>query len=312
MNEELDALKERDKLTQYDIDRANMKYEIALKQIALEEAQQNKSTMRLRRDSQGNYTYQYVADGDQIGQLQDELATLKNELYNFDLEHYRDNLDQILEVYQEFQEKMKEAAQINDPEERAAMELLLQEQYGELINGLVEQNETVRLNLHESAFVELTDLHESTFGKLADLYNIDLDNFQNLSSKEQDILLGQMIPQWNSGVQHMADTFAEEGGFVPTCIDAMEQLKIATRAYEQDLNEVQQAAGQNFGDVQRGIDETKVETEELIQDNRTLIQTYQDQLNAVQNVINELQSLCSQYNAAKIAAQQAAEAAYNY
>lgn len=301
MNEELDALREKDKLTQYDIDRANMKYEIALKQIALEEAQQNKSTMRLRRDSQGNYTYQYVADNDQIGQLQDELTTLKNELYNFDLEHYRDNLDQVLEIYQEFQEKMKEAAQINDPEERAAMELLLQEQYGELINGLVEQNETIRLNLHESAFTEL-----------ADLYNTDLNNFQSLTSEEQEVLLGQMIPQWDSGIQHMSDTFAGEGGFIPTCKDAMEQLNAATEIYEQDLNQVQQAAGQDFGDVQRGIDETKTKTEELIQDNGILIQTYQDQLNAIQNVINELQSLCSQYNAVKIAAQQAAEAAYNY
>ena len=301
MNEELDALREKDKLTQYDIDRANMKYEIALKQIALEEAQQNKSTMRLRRDSQGNYTYQYVADNDQIGQLQDELTALKNELYNFDLEHYRDNLDQVLEIYQEFQEKMKEAAQINDPEERAAMELLLQEQYGELINGLVEQNETIRLNLHESAFTEL-----------ADLYNTDLNNFQSLTSEEQEVLLGQMIPQWDSGIQHMADTFAGEGGFVPTCKDAMEQLNAATETYEQDLNQVQQAAGQDFGDVQRGIDDTKTKTEELIQDNGVLIQTYQDQLNEVRKVINELQSLCSQYNAVKIAAQQAAEAAYNY
>ena len=301
MNEELNALREKDKLTQYDIDRANMKYEIALKQIALEEAQQNKSTMRLRRDSQGNYTYQYVADNDQIGQLQDELTTLKNELYNFDLEHYRDNLDQVLEIYQEFQEKMKEAAQINDPEERAAMELLLQEQYGELINGLVEQNETIRLNLHESAFTEL-----------ADLYNTDLNNFQSLTSEEQEVLLGQMIPQWDSGIQHMADTFAGEGGFVPTCKDAMEQLNAATETYEQDLNQVQQAAGQDFGDVQRGINDTKTKTEELIQDNGVLIQTYQDQLNEVRKVINELQSLCSQYNAVKIAAQQAAEAAYNY
>lgn len=301
MNEELDALREKDKLTQYDIDRANMKYEIALKQIALEEAQQNKSTMRLRRDSQGNYTYQYVADNDQIGQLQDELTTLKNELYNFDLEHYRDNLDQVLEIYQEFQEKMKEAAQINDPEERAAMELLLQEQYGELINGLVEQNETIRLNLHESAFTEL-----------ADLYNTDLNNFQSLTSEEQEVLLGQMIPQWDSGIQHMADTFAGEGGFIPTCKDAMEQLNAATETYEQDLNQVQQAAGQNFGDIQRGIDDTKTKIEELIQDNGVLIQTYQDQLNEVRKVINELQSLCSQYNSVKIAAQQAAEAAYNY
>ena len=257
--------------------------------------------MRLRRDSQGNYTYQYVADNDQIGQLQDELTTLKNELYNFDLEHYRDNLDQVLEIYQEFQEKMKEAAQINDPEERAATELLLQEQYGELINGLVEQNETIRLNLHESAFTEL-----------ADLYNTDLNNFQSLTSEEQEVLLGQMIPQWDSGIQHMADTFAGEGGFVPTCKDAMEQLNAATETYEQDLNQVQQAAGQDFGDVQRGIDDAKTKTEELIQDNGVLIQTYQDQLNEVRKVINELQSLCSQYNAVKIAAQQAAEAAYNY
>lgn len=301
MNEELDALREKDKLTQYDIDRANMKYEIALKQIALEEAQQNKSTMRLRRDSQGNYTYQYVADNDQIGQIQDELTTLKNELYNFDLEHYRDNLDQVLEIYQEFQEKMKEAAQINDPEERAAMELLLQEQYGELINGLVEQNETIRLNLHESAFTEL-----------ADLYNTDLNNFQSLTSEEQEVLLGQMIPQWDSGIQHMSDTFAGEGGFIPTCKDAMEQLNAATETYEQDLNQVQQAAGQDFGDVQRGIDDTKTKTEELIQDNGVLIQTYQDQLNEVRKVINELQSLRSEYDSVKIAAQQAAEAAYNY
>ena len=110
----------------------------------------------------------------------------------------------------------------------------------------------------------------------------------------------------------MADTFAGEGGFIPTCKDAMEQLNAATETYEQDLNQVQQAAGQNFGDVQRGIDDTKTKTEELIQDNGVLIQTYQDQLNEVRKVINELQSLCSQYNAVKIAAQQAAEAAYNY
>ena len=45
------------KLTQYDVDRANALYDIKLKEIALEEAQQNKSQMRLRRDSSGNYSY---------------------------------------------------------------------------------------------------------------------------------------------------------------------------------------------------------------------------------------------------------------
>ncbi len=305
MEQEVSALKEKDKLTQYDIDRANMKYEIALKQIALEEAQQNKSTMRLRRDSQGNYTYQYVADDDQVGQIEDELAALKNELYNFDLEHYRDNLDQVLSIWTEFQEKMAEAALINDPEERQERELLLREQYGELINGLVEQNEDIRMNLHESAFTEL-----------ADLYNIEYSNFQQLSDEEKQIMMEQMIPQWDSAVQHMTDTFAGndegEGGFLPTCRDAFKQLDEITKQYQIDLGELEQSAGTNFENIKNGIDENIGKTQELIVNNDELIRSYQDQLSAIGAIISELQQLVSQYNAAKNAAIAATEAAYGY
>ncbi len=305
MEEEVAALKEKDKLTQYDIDRANMKYEIALKQIALEEAQQNKSTMRLRRDSQGNYTYQYVADNDQVGQIEDELSALKNELYNFDLEHYRDNLDQVLSIYTEFQEKMAEAALINDPEERQERELLLREQYGELINGLVEQNEDIRTNLHESAFTEL-----------ADLYGIEYANFQQLSEDEKTVMMEQMIPQWDSAVQHMTDTFAGndegEGGFLPTCRDAFKQLDEATKQYQTDLGELQQSAGTDFDNIRNGIDENIGKTQELITNNDELIRSYQDQLSAIGAVISELQQLVSQYNAARDAAIAATEAAYGY
>ena len=305
MEEEVAALKEKDKLTQYDIDRANMKYEIALKQIALEEAQQNKSTMRLRRDSQGNYTYQYVADNDQVGQIEDELSALKNELYNFDLEHYRDNLDQVLSIYTEFQEKMAEAALINDPEERQERELLLREQYGELINGLVEQNEDIRTNLHESAFTEL-----------ADLYGIEYANFQQLSEDEKTVMMEQMIPQWDSAVQHMTDTFAGndegEGGFLPTCRDAFKQLDEATKQYQTDLGELQQSAETDFDNIRNGIDENIGKTQELITNNDELIRSYQDQLSAIGAVISELQQLVSQYNAARDAAIAATEAAYGY
>lgn len=301
MEDELAALREKDKLTEYDVERANRKYEIALKQIALEEAQQNKSTMRLRRDSQGNYSYQYVADDDEVGKIGDELSALKNDLYNFDLEHYRDNLDQLYDIWEEFQEKMAEAAMINDPEERQARELLLREQYGELINGLVEQNETLRTNLHESAFDEL-----------ADLYNTDVSNFQQLATDEQDIMLSQMIPQWDSGIQHMADVFAGEGGFVPVCQESMENLDTVTKDYQTDLKELQESAGQDFGSIKDGIDETINKTQELITNNDDLIRKYQEELSAIGAVIQELQTLVQQYKAAKEEAIAATEAAYKY
>jgi hypothetical protein len=88
MDEQLTGLRERDRLTQYDVDRANKLYEIELARIALEEAQQNKSQMRLRRDSQGNYTYQYIADNDAITEAQNKVDDLYNSLYNFDKERF--------------------------------------------------------------------------------------------------------------------------------------------------------------------------------------------------------------------------------
>ena len=301
MNQEIKALQERDKLTQYDIERAEKKYQIALKQIALEEAQQNKSTMRLRRDSQGNYTYQFVEDQSATGKLRDELNDLYNQLYNFDLSHYKDNLDQILSNWTEYQDKMAEAAQINDPVKRVEKEMLIQEQYGQMINGLVEQNEQVRMNLYESGSTEL-----------AQLRNEDLENFQKLSDAEKDIMFGEMIPQWESGVQHMAEVFAGEGGFVPVCEDAINDLHDVTEQYEQDLKELEEAGNFSFEAIYNGIDNAIDYTQTLLEDNDELINKYGDELRAVQAVIDELDTLISKYRDAKTEALAATDAAYKY
>ena len=301
MEQELKALREKDKLTEYDIQRAEKKYDLTLKQIALEEAQQNKSQLRLRRDSQGNYTYQYVADADEISKAEEELAKARNELYNFDLEQYKDKLEQLYDVYAEYQDKMKEAAQINDPEERAARELLLQQQYGELINGLVAQNEDIRNNLYESAFAEL-----------AALRNQELTDFTNLTQAEKDLLMNDLIPEWDSGVQHMADVFAGEGGFIPVCEESMKQLDDATEEYEEELDALEDAAGVNFNQLAKGIDKNIRETQKLIEKNDELIDKYGEELDAIDSVMDELDELIERYEEAQEAAEAATEAAYEY
>lgn len=301
MEQEVEALKEKDKLTEYDIERAEKKYELTLKQIALEEAQQNKSQLRLRRDSQGNYTYQYVADEDEISKLEEELAAAQNELYNFDLEQYKDKLEQVYDVYEEFQDKMKEAAQINDPEERAERELLLQQQYGELINGLVAQNEDIRNNLYESAFAELAALRDQ-----------DLTDYTNLTQKQKDLLMNDLIPQWNSGIQEMVDTFAGEGGFIPTCSEAMEELDDATEEYEKELDQLEKAAGVDFDNISDGIDKTIRETQKLLEENNDLIDKYEEEMDSIGNLMDDLDSLIEKYEDARIAAEEATEAAYTY
>jgi hypothetical protein len=51
---EIKVLREKENLTQADIDLAEARYQIMLKEIALEDAQNNKTSMKLTRNEQGN------------------------------------------------------------------------------------------------------------------------------------------------------------------------------------------------------------------------------------------------------------------
>jgi hypothetical protein len=56
----------------------------------LEEAQNAKSTVRLQRDSEGNFGYVYTADSEAISQAEEDLMDAQNKLYNIGLEATND------------------------------------------------------------------------------------------------------------------------------------------------------------------------------------------------------------------------------
>lgn len=300
MTKELEMLREQDKLSQYDLDRANLKYEIALKRIALEEAQQNKSTMRLRRDSQGNYSYQYTANNDEISSIQQELSDLLNQLYNMDTSQYSDNLSKIYDIWAEYQDKMAEAAAINDPEAREQRELLLNEYYGGLINDLVGSNLVIRNNLYDSAFLELEDLYDEDYAK-----------FATLADAEKEILMTDMIPQWESGIQSMVDVFAGEGGFEQVCEEALQQIAQVTQQYEQDLVNLQNTAGVSFGELSEGLDPIVDKTRTLVNDNNALITAFNNELAAISDLLGGLDLLAQKYDSVRDATEKATKAAYD-
>ena len=71
-----------DKLSQNEVDYANLRLQLKLKELALEEAKENKTKMRLKRDSQGNYSYVYTADEDNIAKAQEEYKKAAKDLYD--------------------------------------------------------------------------------------------------------------------------------------------------------------------------------------------------------------------------------------
>lgn len=178
MQEELKYLRDKDKLTQYDVDRANALLQIEIKRLALQNAQQNKTKLRLRRDSQGNYSYQYTSDQGAIAKSQDQLAQAQNNLYNLTKNAYKSNLQSFYDIYEEWVNKVKEVQNRNDldSEQKAARRAELTEHYGNIINGILSQNEQLR-----------QFLTQDTFNELLRMYLNDIENFRFKSEEEKAI-----------------------------------------------------------------------------------------------------------------------------
>ena len=53
-------------MTQYELDELRAKYDLRLAEIALEEAQNAKSVVRMQRNATGNWGYVYTADTNEV------------------------------------------------------------------------------------------------------------------------------------------------------------------------------------------------------------------------------------------------------
>ena len=151
MDEQMKILQEQDKLSQYDIDRARLKIQLLEQEIALEEARDNKNKMRLRRDSQGNYSYQYVADEDAVKEAEAARRDKANELYNFDKENLIRATEERNSLLNDFQSAMIEALQIEDESVKNATIAMLEERYQPLLDESKNELEQIVGNIQESA-----------------------------------------------------------------------------------------------------------------------------------------------------------------
>lgn len=90
MNEQVKYLEDQTYLSEYNVKYANAQLEILQKQIALEDARNNKNQMRLRRDSQGNYRYVYSANKDDTRQKEQDLLQSQMDLYDMSKQNKSD------------------------------------------------------------------------------------------------------------------------------------------------------------------------------------------------------------------------------
>ena len=106
-SDEITAMQTQEKLSKTDLEIAKARYEVLKAQIALEEAQNAKSTVRLQRDNEGNYGYIYTADQEKTADAEQNLADKQNDLYNLLLTQAETYGQKSIEMRKEWQAEMQ-------------------------------------------------------------------------------------------------------------------------------------------------------------------------------------------------------------
>ena len=197
----------------------------------------------------------------------------------------------MLSAWQEFQSEytdIKTDMSLSD-EERLERLALLEEQYGEYINGLAQQNTNIRVNLAGSAVNDL-----------ANLYAQDAANYEAMTLEERESLVQNLLVPWSGGIQEMINYLNGEGGFLPVVQDSFEELIAITRDYEAELAQMAAEAGVDLDMVSQGVDQVKDEFELLGMENAELIQLMYGELQAIldlrqvaQGLVTEYQNICN-------------------
>ncbi|MCI7206738.1 MAG: hypothetical protein MSA15_12225 [Clostridium sp.] len=290
---QLDALKNKNKLSEYDVELTEKKLALAQAQIALEEAQNNKNTMKLTRNESGDWAYQYVADEDDVADKKQGVADAENDLYDFTLDSYNNSVEKMIQLMQEYQDKANELyteMYTADADRRIEIETELDKlkdvYYGE--NGLIAtaagEAENQKRDLAEATVISLKgsyDRDTENYTTMTDQQKALLEEVKQAGISDYDLLkqsiVGDFYPSvlekaktvnaeevlgWKTLAHEVVDNFVKNpDGVQKSLQDMYNAIKKAQDSYDKKVKEGCTASGKNFTDVSKAISKLATKTE---------------------------------------------------
>ena len=232
MDSQLNNLREKTKLSEYDIELAEKELAIYQAQMALEDARNNKNSMKLVRNEQGNWAYQYVADEGDVAAKEEEMLRLLYERYEFVKNSSQEATEALLELYQTAQERLTELMEEYtnaDAERRAEIE----EEYEYLYNYYYGEDGLIIQKAAETTAMQ-DDLNIAAMELLWDLYETDQENF-DLMTENEKALIDDLRDHSITSFEDLTERIAGDGGFYDEIKDKCTQVNEDNRTSWQQL-----------------------------------------------------------------------------
>ena len=134
LQKEINKLEENSgKISQYDLDNARRRYELELARLQLEEAGNMKDIVRLSKDSEGNWSYIYTANEEDVAAAEQNYEDKLYAMQEANSNYINELQDQIIQAEEAYAEKVAEIMKDNtlSEEQRQALLLAAREQFDE-------------------------------------------------------------------------------------------------------------------------------------------------------------------------------------
>lgn len=272
-------------LSEYDLKIMEAKYSMTLKQIALEEAQNAKSKVRLVRGANGNYNYLFTADEADINNKQQEYLKAMQDYYNIAKDQTENITGEIVSLWQEMSEeihKIYEDDTLNAEQRQNAINEI-QAYYQKKYADLAKMQTDAAKDMKDAGNSALTEQQ-----KAANKYGDDTsETAQNFQKNFQRILeeMGGNANDFNSAYSdQLINLVAIEGSFTETTAEMFAKLNEALTKYKGNIGNISSEIGVSY-------DQLSDKADRLTQANEELRDKATSAIDEIWNKISELQDV---------------------
>lgn len=272
-------------LSEYDLKIMEAKYNMTLKQIALEEAQNAKSKVRLVRGANGNYNYLFTADEADINSKQQEYLKAIQDYYNTAKDQTENITGEIVSLWQEMSEEIRKIYEDDtlNAEQRQNAINEIQAYYQKKYADLAKMQTDAAKDMKDAGNSALAEQQ-----KAANKYGDDTsETAQNFQKNFQRILeeMGGNANDFNSAYSdQLINLVAIEGSFTETTAEMFAKLNEALTKYKGNIGNISNEIGVSYDQLSDKVDR-------LTQANEELQNKATSAIDEIWNKISELQDV---------------------
>lgn len=303
-----DLQEDGNEMSKYDLEYLQKTYDLRLAEIELEEAQRAKNTVRLQKDSEGNWSYIYTQSSDAIDSAQQKYEDALYAMQDLSSNYVDEMSDKLISTSKEMEDalaaiRIQDYASIDD---YYAAVKKVQDQYQEQLEN--QQNELQKaLDNNKQLYNEdWQNYHDATGYKISDLEDF-ATTFKDtmlgtLLGSESDTanftdLIKDSVYNLTLGLEQAAETYyanlekamqaagTSTSGFAEDATEGIQQVVDASQQGTEAVNDMADQMKTAFDEITESVglwqENYSQNMEEIINSNLQVIKSFNDMLQAL-------------------------------